>query len=255
MKEYELRRAIMRIPITSQHTMADKLTLLAIKDCVSWETHCGLITTVQLSDMLGGIPKRTIQRALKKLHKAGLIRRDKRQTCINVLSVMKASLEDDTETLKGDMVSPLDDMVSPLDDMVSPLEGGEGQGDMVSLQGDMVSLEGDMVSLKGDMVSPITSNTINNQLSSNTDARATEDEPTDWAAKMEEEKQKEREYYRTRPPKRPELNKMQLALIDGAIIAGQIADTIYARNQYAVKMFGIELLEVQERRRRKRTGL
>ena len=248
MKEYELRRAIMRIPITSQHTMADKLTLLAIKDCVSWETHCGLITTVQLSDMLGGIPKRTIQRALKKLHKAGLIRRDKRQTCINVLSVMKASLEDDTETLKGDMVSPLDDMVSPL-------EGGEGQGDMVSLQGDMVSLEGDMVSLKGDMVSPITSNTINNQLSSNTDARATEDEPTDWAAKMEEEKQKEREYYRTRPPKRPELNKMQLALIDGAIIAGQIADTIYARNQYAVKMFGIELLEVQERRRRKRTGL
>ena len=248
MKEYELRRAIMRIPITSQHTMADKLTLLAIKDCVSWETHCGLITTVQLSDMLGGIPKRTIQRALKKLHKAGLIRRDKRQTCINVLSVMKASLEDDTETLKGDMVSPLDDMVSPL-------EGGEGQGDMVSLQGDMVSLEGDMVSLKGDMVSPITSNTINNQLSSNTDARAIEDQPTDWAAKMEEEKQKEREYYRTRPPKRPELNKMQLALIDGAIIAGQIADTIYARNQYAVKMFGIELLEVQERRRRKRTGL
>ena len=248
MKEYELRRAIMRIPITSQHTMADKLTLLAIKDCVSWETHCGLITTVQLSDMLGGIPKRTIQRALKKLHKAGLIRRDKRQTCINVLSVMKASLEDDTETLKGDMVSPLDDMVSPL-------EGGEGQGDMVSLQGDMVSLEGDMVSLKGDMVSPITSNTINNQLSSNTDARAIEDQPTDWAAKMEEEKQKEREYYRTRPPKRPQLNKMQLALIDGAIIAGQIADTIYARNQYAVKMFGIELLEVQERRRRKRAGL
>ena len=48
---------------------------------------------------------------------------------------------------------------------------------------------------------------------------------------------------------------MQLALIDGAIIAGQIADTIYARNQYAVKMFGIELLEVQERRRRKRAGL
>ena len=248
MKEYELRRAIMRIPITSQHTMADKLTLLAIKDCVSWETHCGLITTVQLSDMLGGIPKRTIQRALKKLHKAGLIRRDKRQTCINVLSVMKASLEDDTETLKGDMVSPLDDMVSPL-------EGGEGQGDMVSLQGDMVSLEGDMVSLKGDMVSPITSNTINNQLSSNTDARAPESEPTDWAAKMEEEKQKEREYYRTRPPKRPQLNKMQLALIDGAIMTGQIADTIYARNQYAVKMFGIELLEVQERRRRKKAGL
>jgi len=235
--------------------MADKLTLLAIKDCVSWETHCGLITTVQLSDMLGGIPKRTIQRALKKLHKAGLIRRDKRQTCINVLSVMKASLEDDTETLKGDMVSPLDDMVSPLDDMVSPLEGDKDKGDMVSLQGDMVSLGGDMVSPRSDMVSPITSNTINNQLSSNTDARAPESEPTDWAAKMEEEKQKEREYYRTRPPKRPQLNKMQLALIDGAIIAGQIADTIYARNQYAVKMFGIELLEVQERRRRKRAGL
>jgi len=233
MKEYELRRAIMRLRGLKPN---DKLVLLGIKDCVNWETMCGMVTAVQLSEALG-MPQRSVSRALKSLHELGFIRRHMRSTCINTDIIFNT----DKLTEKSDKLTELSDPISERSECQS--EGSECQSST------------DNMTSKSDNMTDITISTITLQPSINTDARASEDEPTDWAAKMEEEKQKEREYYRTRPPKRPQLNKMQLALIDGAIIAGQIADTIYARNQYAVKMFGIELLEVQERRRRKRAGL
>ena len=233
MREVELRRAIMRLRGLKPN---DKLVLLGIKDCVNWETMCGMVTAVQLSEALG-MPQRSVSRALKSLHELGFIRRHMRSTCINTDIILNT----DKMTEKSDKLTELSDPISERSECQS--EGSECQSST------------DNMTSKSDNMTDITISTITLQPSINTDARASEDEPTDWAAKMEEEKQKEREYYRTRPPKRPQLNKMQLALIDGAIIAGQIADTIYARNQYAVKMFGIELLEVQERRRRKRAGL
>ena len=233
MKEVELRRAIMRLRGLKPN---DKLVLLGIKDCVNWETMCGMVTAVQLSEALG-MPQRSVSRALKSLHELGFIRRHMRSTCINTDIILNT----DKMTEKSDKLTELSDPIS---------ERSECQSEESECQSST-----DNMTSKSDNMTAITISSITLQPSINTDARAPESEPTDWAAKMEEEKQKEREYYRTRPPKRPQLNKMQLALIDGAIIAGQIADTIYARNQYAVKIFGIELLEVQERRRRKRAGL
>ena len=233
MREVELRRAIMRLRGLKPN---DKLVLLGIKDCVNWETMCGMVTAVQLSEALG-MPQRSVSRALKSLHELGFIRRHMRSTCINTDIILNT----DKMTEKSDKLTELSDPIS---------ERSECQSEESECQSST-----DNMTSKSDNMTAITISSITLQPSINTDARAPESEPTDWAAKMEEEKQKEREYYRTRPPKRPQLNKMQLALIDGAIIAGQIADTIYARNQYAVKMFGIELLEVQERRRRKRAGL
>jgi hypothetical protein len=113
----------------------------------------------------------------------------------------------------------------------------------------------DNMTSKSDNMTDITISTITLQSSINIDARAPESEPVDWAAKIKAEKAEEREYYRTRPHQPQQLNKMQLALIDGAILTGQIPDTIHARNKFALERFGIELLEVQERRRRKQAGL
>jgi len=240
MKEVELRRAIMRLRGLKPN---DKLVLLGIKDCVNWETMCGMVTAVQLSEALG-MPQRSVSRALKSLHELGFIRRHMRSTCINTDIILNT----DKMTEKSDKLTEKSDKLTELSDPIS--ERSECQSEESECQSST-----DNMTSKSDNMTAITISSITLQPSINTDARAPESEPTDWAAKMEEEKQKEREYYRTRPPKRPQLNKMQLALIDGAIIAGQIADTIYARNQYAVKMFGIELLEVQERRRRKRAGL
>jgi DNA-binding MarR family transcriptional regulator len=240
MREVELRRAIMRLRGLKPN---DKLVLLGIKDCVNWETMCGMVTAVQLSEALG-MPQRSVSRALKSLHELGFIRRHMRSTCINTDIILNT----DKMTEKSDKLTEKSDKLTELSDPIS--ERSECQSEESECQSST-----DNMTSKSDNMTAITISSITLQPSINTDARAPESEPTDWAAKMEEEKQKEREYYRTRPPKRPQLNKMQLALIDGAIIAGQIADTIYARNQYAVKMFGIELLEVQERRRRKRAGL
>lgn len=240
MREVELRRAIMRLRGLKPN---DKLVLLGIKDCVNWETMCGMVTAVQLSEALG-MPQRSVSRALKSLHELGFIRRHMRSTCINTDIIFNT----DKLTGKSDKLTEKSDKLTELSDPIS--ERSECQSEESECQSST-----DNMTSKSDTLTDITISTITLQPSINTDAHAPEDEPTDWAAKMEEEKQKEREYYRTRPPKRPQLNKMQLALIDGAIIAGQIADTIYARNQYAVKMFGIELLEVQERRRRRRAGL
>jgi DNA-binding MarR family transcriptional regulator len=237
MKEVELRRAIMRLRGLKPN---DKLVLLGIKDCVNWETMCGMVTAVQLSEALG-MPQRSVSRALKSLHELGFIRR-------HILNTDKLTEKSDKLTEKSDKLTEKSDKLTELSYPIS--ERSECQSEESECQSST-----DNMTSKSDNMTAITISSITLQPSINTDARAPESEPTDWAAKMEEEKQKEREYYRTRPPKRPQLNKMQLALIDGAIIAGQIADTIYARNQYAVKMFGIELLEVQERRRRKRAGL
>jgi DNA-binding MarR family transcriptional regulator len=240
MKEVELRRAIMRLRGLKPN---DKLVLLGIKDCVNWETMCGMVTAVQLSETLG-MPQRSVSRALKSLHELGFIRRHMRSTCINTDLILNT----DKLTEKSDKLTEKSDKLTELSDPIS--ERSECQSEESECQSST-----DNMTSKSDSVTDITISTITLQPSINKEARAPEDEPTDWAARMEEEKQKEREYYRTRPPKRPQLNKMQLTLIDGAIMTGQIADTIYARNQYAVKMFGIELLEVQERRRRKRAGL
>ena len=240
MREVELRRAIMRLRGLKPN---DKLVLLGIKDCVNWETMCGMVTAVQLSEALG-MPQRSVSRALKSLHELGFIRRHMRSTCINTDIILNT----DKLTEKSDKLTEKSDKLTELSDPIS--ERSECQSEESECQSST-----DNMTSKSDNMTAITISSITLQPSINTEARAPESEPTDWAAKMEEEKQKEREYYRTRPPKRPELNKMQLALIDGAIIAGQIADTIYARNKYAVEMFGIELLEVQERRRRKKAGL
>jgi len=240
MREYDLRRAIMRIRKIKPN---DKLVLLGIKDSVNWESMCGMVTAAQLSDALG-MPQRSVNRSLRSLHELGFIHRKLRSTCISVdhiLNTDKLTEKSDKLTEKSDKLTDLEHPISDVPECQSI--GSECQSST------------DNMTSKSDNMTAITISSITLQPSINTEAHAHESEPTDWAAKMEEEKQKEREYYRTRPPKRPQLNRMQLALIDGAIIAGQIADTIYARNQYAVKMFGIELLEVQERRRRKRAGL
>jgi predicted transcriptional regulator len=240
MREYDLRRAIMRLRGIKPN---DKLVLLGIKDSVNWESMCGMVTAAQLSDALG-MPQRSVNRSLRSLHELGFIHRKLRSTCISVdhiLNTDKLTEKSDKLTEKSDKLTDLEHPISDVPECQS--SGSECQSST------------DNMTSKSDNMTDITISTITLQSTFNIDTRAPESEPVDWAARVEAEKAEEREYYRTRPRQPQTLNKMQLALIDGAILTGQIPDTIHARNKFALERFGIELLEVQERRRRKQAGL
>jgi predicted transcriptional regulator len=240
MREYDLRRAIMRLRGIKPN---DKLVLLGIKDSVNWESMCGMVTAAQLSDALG-MPQRSVNRSLRSLHELGFIHRKLRSTCISVdhiLNTDKLTEKSDKLTEKSDKLTDLEHPISDVPECQSI--GSECQSST------------DNMTSKSDNMTDITISTITLQSSINIDARAPESEPVDWAARIKAEKAEEREYYKTRPIQPQQLNKMQLALIDGAIMTGQIPDTIHARNKFALERFGIELLEVQERRRRKQAGL